>query len=82
MRVGPRCSHGPQEILAGDTWLQCWDNSTRGLDSATALNFVKTMSASTRERGSVAVVSLYQASQDIYNVPLSPLSPWPGTRRR
>ena len=58
------------EILVGGSLFQCWDNSTRGLDSANALEFVNTLRASTRIRGSVALVSLYQASQDIYDVSL------------
>jgi ATP-binding cassette, subfamily G (WHITE), member 2, PDR len=57
-----------QEILAGSSSLQCWDNSTRGLDSANAFEFVKTLSQRTKAEGSAAVVSLYQASDDIYNV--------------
>jgi len=48
--------------------LQCWDNSTRGLDSATALEFVKTLRLSTEMAGSTAVVAIYQASQSIYDV--------------
>ncbi|KAL8673293.1 MAG: hypothetical protein Q9168_002291 [Polycauliona sp. 1 TL-2023] len=48
--------------------LQCWDNSTRGLDSATALEFMRTMRTSTELTGAAAMVSLYQASQSIYDV--------------
>ncbi|KAF9022747.1 ABC transporter protein [Hymenopellis radicata] len=48
--------------------LQCWDNSTRGLDSATALEFVKTIRLSSNYVGSAAVVAIYQASQDIYDI--------------
>lgn len=50
--------------------LQCWDNSTRGLDSATALEFVKAIRLATNYTGSAAVVAIYQASQDIYDVGL------------
>lgn len=56
------------EMLVGGSPLQCWDNSTRGLDSANALEFVHTLRKTTRVTGSVALVSLYQASQDIYDV--------------
>ncbi|CAG7943670.1 unnamed protein product [Penicillium salamii] len=45
--------------------LQCWDNSTRGLDSSTALEWVKQIRVSTEYSGSCAIVSLYQASQAI-----------------
>ncbi|KAL8792682.1 MAG: hypothetical protein Q9195_004742 [Heterodermia aff. obscurata] len=55
------------EILVGASRLQCWDNSTRGLDSANALRFVQTLRSSAREAGTVAVATLYQVSEDIYN---------------
>lgn len=48
--------------------LQCWDNSTRGLDSSTALEFVKNLRLSTEYTGSTAVVAIYQASQAIYDI--------------
>lgn len=48
--------------------LQCWDNSTRGLDSSTALEFVKTLRLQTKYAGSTAVVAIYQASQSIYDI--------------
>jgi ATP-binding cassette, subfamily G (WHITE), member 2, PDR len=48
--------------------LQCWDNSTRGLDSSTALEFVRTLHASTRYTSSTAIVAIYQAGQAIYDV--------------
>ena len=48
--------------------LQCWDNSTRGLDSATALDFVRTLRISTQLTGATALVTLYQTSQSIYEV--------------
>ena len=52
---------------------QCWDNSTRGLDSSTALDFIKTLRLSTSVAKSTAAVSVYQASQAIYDVrPTSP----------
>ena len=50
--------------------LQCWDNSTRGLDSATALDFVRTLRTSTEITGATAIVTVYQASQSIYDVSL------------
>lgn len=48
--------------------LQCWDNSTRGLDSSTALEFVKNIRLSTQYSGATAVVAIYQASQSIYDI--------------
>ncbi|KAL4806318.1 ABC-2 type transporter-domain-containing protein [Aspergillus unguis] len=56
-----------ETILCGCP-LQCWDNSTRGLDSSTALEFVKNLRLSTEYTGSTAVVAIYQASQAIYDV--------------
>ncbi|KAJ7057894.1 ABC-2 type transporter-domain-containing protein [Mycena amicta] len=47
--------------------LQCWDNSTRGLDSATALDFIRTLRLSTQVTGSTAMVAIYQASQNAYD---------------
>lgn len=47
--------------------LSMWDNSTRGLDSSTALEFVKNLRLSTEYMGSTAVVAIYQASQAIYD---------------
>ncbi len=60
------------EAALGRAPLQCWDNSTRGLDSATALEFVKTLRISTSLAGSTAAVAIYQASQAIYDVRTSP----------
>ena len=54
----------------GGSLLQCWDNSTRGLDSATALEFVRTLRTSTELTGATAIVAIYQASQSIYDVGL------------
>jgi ATP-binding cassette subfamily G (WHITE) protein 2 (PDR) len=56
------------EAALGGSPLQCWDNSTRGLDSATALEFVRTLRLSTDMTGSAAIVAIYQASQSIYDV--------------
>ncbi|EEH39177.2 ABC transporter CDR4 [Paracoccidioides lutzii Pb01] len=55
-----------ETILIGSP-LQCWDNSTRGLDSATALEFVKSLRLSTRYSATTAIVAIYQASQAIYD---------------
>lgn len=55
------------EVLVGASRLQCWDNSTRGLDSANALRFVQTVRSSAREAGTIAIATLHQASEDIYN---------------
>ncbi|KAK3349493.1 ABC-2 type transporter-domain-containing protein [Lasiosphaeria hispida] len=48
--------------------LQCWDNSTRGLDSANALEFVRTVRLQTELFGSTACVSIYQSPQSAYDL--------------
>ncbi|KAI0811858.1 ABC-2 type transporter-domain-containing protein [Xylaria sp. FL0064] len=47
--------------------LQCWDNSTRGLDSANAVEFCKTLRTQTELFGNTACVSIYQSPQDGYD---------------
>ncbi|KAF2845347.1 BcATRO, ABC transporter [Plenodomus tracheiphilus IPT5] len=48
--------------------LQCWDNSTRGLDSANAVEFCKTLRQSTDLMGATACVAIYQAPQAAYDM--------------
>ncbi|PLB37806.1 putative ABC multidrug transporter [Aspergillus candidus] len=48
--------------------LQCWDNSTRGLDSANALEFCRALRIQADVLGTTACVAIYQASQDAYEV--------------
>ncbi|PFH60959.1 hypothetical protein XA68_18488 [Ophiocordyceps unilateralis] len=48
--------------------LQCWDNSTRGLDSANAVEFCKTLRLQTELFSSTACVSIYQAPQSAYDL--------------
>ncbi|RYP32953.1 hypothetical protein DL767_004969 [Monosporascus sp. MG133] len=48
--------------------LQCWDNSTRGLDSANAVEFCKTLRTQTELFGTTALVSIYQAPQSAYDL--------------
>ncbi|CAG8427174.1 unnamed protein product [Penicillium salamii] len=45
-----------------------WDNSTRGLDSASALEFTKSLRVSADLSGSCHAVAIYQASQAIYDI--------------
>ncbi|KAL4867801.1 hypothetical protein BDV12DRAFT_170614 [Aspergillus spectabilis] len=47
--------------------LQCWDNSTRGLDSANAIEFCKTLRMQADINGATACVSLYQAPQAAFD---------------
>ncbi|KAH6688979.1 ABC-2 type transporter-domain-containing protein [Plectosphaerella plurivora] len=55
------------EVALGQSPIQCWDNSTRGLDSATALQFVRTLRMSTQLARTLAVVAMYQGSQEAYD---------------
>ena len=48
--------------------LQCWDNSTRGLDSANAIEFCKNVRISTELGGTAACVAIYQAPQAAYDI--------------
>ena len=54
-------------ILSGAP-IQCWDNSTRGLDSANALEFVKTLRLGAESSGCTSFVAIYQCSQNAYDV--------------
>ncbi|KAL1982431.1 hypothetical protein VTN96DRAFT_1336 [Rasamsonia emersonii] len=56
------------EATLSQSPLQCWDNSTRGLDSANALEFCKTLRLTTNYVGTTACVAIYQASQSAYDV--------------
>lgn len=47
--------------------LQAWDNSTRGLDSANAIEFCKTVRLSAELAGTAAMVAIYQAPQAAYD---------------
>ncbi|KAK9235227.1 ABC-2 type transporter-domain-containing protein [Lipomyces kononenkoae] len=55
------------EAMLGGAPLQCWDNSTRGLDSATALTFIRNLKLFAETTQTTSLVSLYQASQDAYD---------------
>ncbi|KAL2848368.1 ABC-2 type transporter-domain-containing protein [Aspergillus pseudoustus] len=55
------------EVALAQSPIQCWDNSTRGLDSATAVEFVQTIRLSVDILETAAVVSLYQSPQQAYD---------------
>lgn len=46
----------------------CWDNSTRGLDAATALEFTRALRVGSQLAGVTHAVAIYQASQSIYDL--------------
>ncbi|KAH7270978.1 ABC-2 type transporter-domain-containing protein [Fusarium solani] len=54
-------------ILSGSPF-SAWDNSTRGLDSATALKFVQALRMAADLGGVTTAVAIYQASQAIYDL--------------
>lgn len=63
------------EAYIGGAQLQCWDNSTRGLDSLTAQRLIDLLRRSTDVLQSTVAMSLYQASESMYKVRTLPLSP-------
>lgn len=56
------------EAALGYAPLQCWDNSTRGLDSANAVEFCRTLRTQSDIMGFTSCVSIYQAPQAAYEV--------------
>lgn len=56
------------EMALSGSPLAAWDNSTRGLDSATALEFTKSLRQTANLVGSAHAVAIYQASQAIYDL--------------
>lgn len=56
------------EALISDAQFQCWDNSTRGLDSLTALRFIELLREITSTLRRTVVMSIYQASEAMYRV--------------
>lgn len=56
-----------EATLAGAP-LQCWDNSTRGLDSANAVEFCKNLKMGAEFLGTTSVVAIYQAPQSAYDI--------------
>ncbi|CAK7204324.1 ATP-binding cassette transporter snq2 [Sporothrix eucalyptigena] len=56
------------ECLATRAAVYAWDNSTRGLDASTALEWAKALRAMTDVLGLSTIVTLYQAGNGIYNL--------------
>lgn len=56
------------EAALGYSPLQCWDNSTRGLDSANAIEFCRTLRTQADVMGCTSCVAIYQAPQAAYDV--------------
>lgn len=56
------------EVTICGSKFQCWDNATRGLDSATAYEFVRALKIQASIQNTAAAVAIYQCSQDAYNL--------------
>lgn len=56
------------EYLSTRPRLSCWDNITRGLDSSTALRVIQTLRQLTDASRITTIVSIYQISENIYNL--------------
>ncbi|KAL5336945.1 ABC-2 type transporter-domain-containing protein [Aspergillus crustosus] len=56
------------EMALSGAPVAAWDNSTRGLDSASALEFAKALRVSANIAGTCHAVAIYQASQAIYDI--------------
>jgi ATP-binding cassette, subfamily G (WHITE), member 2, SNQ2 len=54
------------EVLATKSSVVCWDNSTRGLDASTALDYAKSLRIMTDISHRTTLVTLYQAGEQIY----------------
>jgi len=54
------------ETLASKAAVICWDNSTRGLDASTALDYAKSLRIMTDVSNRTTIVTLYQAGEGIY----------------
>lgn len=48
--------------------IQCWDNATRGLDAATALEFIRALKTSATILDATPLIAIYQCSQDAYDL--------------
>ncbi|KAL8708230.1 MAG: hypothetical protein Q9225_007636, partial [Loekoesia sp. 1 TL-2023] len=56
------------ETLATKSTVVCWDNSTRGLDSSTALDYANSLRIMTDVSNRTTLVTLYQAGEGIYEL--------------
>ncbi|QIW97286.1 hypothetical protein AMS68_002804 [Peltaster fructicola] len=56
------------ETLAGKSTVTAWDNSTRGLDASTALDYARSLRIMTDVSNRTTLVTLYQAGEGIYEL--------------
>lgn len=62
-----------KRVSIAEVWIcgskfQCWDNSTKGLDAATALEFIRALKAQASIADRSSAVAIYQCSQDAYEL--------------
>ncbi|KIV78690.1 hypothetical protein PV11_06313 [Exophiala sideris] len=65
---GERKRVGIAETLATKSTVVCWDNSTRGLDASTALDYARSLRIMTDISNRTTIVTLYQAGEGIYEL--------------
>lgn len=56
------------ETLATKSTVTCWDNSTRGLDASTAVDYAKSLRIMTDVSDRTTFTTLYQAGEGIYEL--------------
>ncbi|KAG7660523.1 CDR1 [[Candida] subhashii] len=56
------------EVSLSGANIQCWDNATRGLDAATALEFIRALKTSAAVLEATPLIAIYQCSQDAYDL--------------
>lgn len=56
------------EVTLVQASIQCWDNSTRGLDAATALEFISSLKTSASILNDTPLIAIYQCSQNAYDL--------------
>lgn len=56
------------EAMVTNGTVYAFDNATRGLDSSTALDFVKSLKTITKITNNTSLVTVYQASENIYQL--------------
>ncbi|KAJ5513427.1 CDR ABC transporter [Penicillium fimorum] len=56
------------EAMVTKASTQCWDNSTKGLDASTALEYVQSLRSLTNTANVSTVVALYQASENLFHL--------------
>jgi ATP-binding cassette subfamily G (WHITE) protein 2 (SNQ2) len=56
------------EALATRALVAAWDNSTRGLDASTALEFVRALRIATDVARLTTIVSIYQVGEQLYEL--------------